>query len=325
MPIQISTRIAVVAAMAFVPMALGIQAHAQQPVVAVSQIVEHPALDAVRNGLLKGLEDAGYKDGSNLVFKFQTAQGKPDIAAQIAQQFVSESPDVLVGIATPTAQALAAATDSIPIVFTAVTDPVGAKLLKSMSNPDGNVTGISDLSPVAQHVDTMLEIKPGLRKIGVVYNAGEANSISLVDFLKEAASERGLEVVEGTATRTSEISSATQSIASQVDILYAITDNTVASAISAMVSAANDAGVPIFAAETSFVDEGALAAVGFDYYQIGYQTSEYVIEILKGKSPKQLPARIATGSDIVINLGAAKRLGITLPRSLTANPTRTVN
>lgn len=301
-----------------------VQAQAQQPVVAVSQIVEHPALDAARNGLLKGLEDAGYSEGSNLVFKFQTAQGKPDIAAQIAQQFVSEEPDVLVGIATPSAQALAAATDSIPIVFTAVTDPVGAKLLQSMERPGGNVTGISDLSPVGQHVDTMMSIVPSAKTIGVVYNPGEANSISLVELLKEAAGQRGLSVAEGSATRSSEIATATQGIASEADIIYAITDNTLASAVGAMIGAANDAGVPVFAAETSFVDEGAVAAVGFDYYQIGYQTADYVVEILKGKDPGRIPARVATGTDIVINTGAASRLGITLPDVLTSNPTRTV-
>ena len=297
---------------------------AQQAKVAVSQIVEHPALDATREGLLAGLADAGYRQGSNLEFTFQTAQGKPDIAIQIARQFVSDEPDVLVGIATPSAQALAAATNSIPIVFTAVTDPVGAKLVTNMARPTGNVTGISDLSPVGQHVKTMQQIIPGLRSIGVVYNPGEDNSVSLVKLLKKEASASGLEVVEGTATRTSEIPAAAQSVASQVDIIYAITDNTLASAISAMISAANDAGVPVFSAETSYVDAGAVAAVGFDYYQIGYQTADYVVSILKGQRPSELPARVAVGTDIVINPGAAARLGVTLPSALITNAIRTV-
>lgn len=297
---------------------------AATPSVAVSQIVEHPALDACRKGLLKGLADAGYQEGSNLEFTFQTAQGKPDIAVQIAKQFVSEGYDVLVGIATPSAQALAAATSTIPIVFTAVTDPVGAKLVSSMANPSGNVTGISDLSPVAQHVATMAEIVPGLKTIGVVYNAGEANSVSLVDLLKKAAAAKGIKVAEGTMTRTSEVAGATQGIVADVQILYAITDNTIASAIAAHLSVANDAGVPVFAAETSFVDEGAVAAVGFDYYQIGYQTAAYVVKILEGKQPQDLPAVVATGTDIVINPGAASKLGVQLPKSLTTNPTRVV-
>ena len=299
-------------------------AMAQQFKVAVAQIVEHPALDACREGILAGLSAAGYRQGSNLEFIFQTAQGKPDIAAQIARQFIGEQPDVLVGIATPTAQALAAATDTIPIVFSAVTDPVGAKLIQSMAAPGGNVTGISDLSPVAQHIATMQEIIPGLRTIGVVYNPGEDNSVSLVTLLKQSAQAAGIEIVEGTATRTSEIGSAAQSIAGRIDIFYAITDNTLASAISSLVSAANDAKVPIFSAETSYVDAGAVAAVGFDYYQIGYQTADYIVQILKGKQPRDLPARVAVGTDVVINPAAATRLGITLPRSLTEAAIRTV-
>ena len=300
-------------------------AYADKAFVAVSSIVEHPALDAVRDGIIAGLADAGYTEGNNLTFKFQTAQGKPDIAAQIARQYVSESPDVLVGIATPTAQALAAATQDIPVVFSAVTDPVGAKLVNSMESPGGNVTGISDLSPVAQHVNIMQEIVPGLKKIGIVYNPGEDNSVSLVELLKAAASAKGIEVLEGTASRTSEIPSATQSIASEADIFYAITDNTVASAIASHVISANDANTPIFSAETSFVDAGSVAAVGFDYFQIGYQTSDYIVKILKGASPSSLPAKVAIGTDIVINEGAARDLGITLPRSLVDNAIRKVN
>jgi putative ABC transport system substrate-binding protein len=292
--------------------------------VMVSQIVEHPALDACRNGLLQGLKDAGYKEGDNLEFTFQTAQGQTAVAAQIAKQFVGENPDVLVGIATPTAQALANATKSIPIVFSAVTDPVEAKLLASMEAPGGNVTGISDLSPVAQHVETMKSIAPGLANIGLVYNPGEANAVALAELLKEAAAAANVKVVEGTATRTAEIGGATSAIAGQVDIFYAITDNTVASAIGAMVKAANAAGKPVFGAETSFVDAGAVAAVGFDYYQIGYQTADYVVKILRGAKPASLPARVAKGTDIVVNPAAAKALGVKLPAELTQNATRVV-
>ena len=155
----------------------------------VSQIVEHPALDAARNGLIDGLKAQGYEQGKNLNLEYRTAQGNPAIASQIARQFVGEGPDVLVGIATPSAQALAATTRNIPIVFTAVTDPVEAKLVKSLDNPSGNVTGLSDLSPVAQHVELMQEFNPELKSIGVVYNPGEANSVALMTLLKAEAAE----------------------------------------------------------------------------------------------------------------------------------------
>lgn len=298
--------------------------HAENAHVAVSQIVEHPALDACRNGLLQGLADAGYVDGENLTFVFQTAQGNPTIAAQIARQFIGESPDVLVGIATPTAQALAAATQSIPVVFSAVTDPVGAKLIASMENPGGNVTGLSDLSPVAQHVDIMGEIVPSLKTIGVVYNPGEANAVTLVELLRAAAAARGIEVVEGTAARSAEIGAAARAIVEDADIFYAITDNTVASAIAALIKAANDGGIPVFGAETSYIESGAVAAVGFDYYQIGYQTADYVVRILKGAAPASLPATVAVGTDIAVNYDAARKLGVTLPASLTDNPTKVI-
>ena len=303
---------------------------AQTYTVAVSQIVEHPALDACRNGLLDGLKAAGFVEGDNLVFKFQTAQGNPTTASQIAAQFVGESPDVLVGIATPSAQALANATRKIPVIFSAVTDPVGAKLLDDMANPSGNVTGLSDISPVAQHVDIMREIVPGLKTIGVVYNPGEANAVSLVELLKAAADERGIDIAEGTASRTSEVQSAAQVVASKSDIIYAMTDNTIASAIAALVGAADSAKTPVFGAATSYVvDEdgkpiGTVAAVGFDYYQVGVQTADYVAGVLQGKAIADMPARTAKGTDIYINPSAARKNGVTLPPSLTKNPTKVV-
>lgn len=299
-------------------------AAADDAYVAVSQIVEHPALDACRDGLKKGLADAGYVEGKNLKFEFRTAQGQPTIATQIAKQFVGESPDVLVGIATPTAQALASATKDIPVVFSAVTDPVGAKLLGNMEKPDGNVTGLSDLSPVGQHVETMAAIVPSLKTIGVVYNPAEANAVSLVELLKQEASARGYKVFEAVAHKTADVATSTQAAADKSEILYAITDNTVASAIAAMVNAANTANTPVFAAETSYVDEGAVAAIGFDYFQIGYQTADYVVKILKGEKPANLPARVAVGTDVVINPAAAKTLGVTLPADLVDNATRVV-
>ncbi len=284
--------------------------------VAVSQIVEHPALDATRQGLLDGLEAKGYKQGENLEFSYQTAQGNPAIAVQIAKQFVGERPDVLVGIATPTAQALAASTKSIPVVFTAVTDPVGAKLVKQLEQPGSNVTGLSDLSNVAQHVELMQEIIPDLKNIGVVYNPGEANSVALVELLQEAAQARGLNVVEGTALKSADVMSAAQIVASKSEVIYAPTDNTVASAIEALVNAGNQMKTPIIGAETSYVKSGALAALGFDYYQVGVQTAAYVDAILKGEKPGNLDVKIAEGSDLAINLITAEKIGLTVPASV---------
>ncbi len=289
---------------------------AQVAKVAVSQIVEHPALDATRQGLLDGLKAKGYVEGKNLEFEYKTAQGNPAIAVQIARQFVGENPDVLVGIATPTAQALVSATKSIPVVFTAVTDPVGAKLVKSMEKPGKNVTGLSDLSPVEQHVELIQELLPNVKSIGVVYNPGEANAVSLMDLLKASTEKHGIKLVEATALKSADVQSATQAIADKSDIIYALIDNTVASAIEGMIVAANQAKKPVFGAATSYVERGAVASLGFDYYQIGVQTADYVAAILEGAAPGSLDVKVAKGSDLVINKTAAEKLGMTIPQSV---------
>ncbi len=291
--------------------------------VAVSQIVEHPALDATRQGLLDGLKAKGYEEGKNLEFDYKTAQGTPAIAVQIARQFVGETPDVLVGIATPTAQALVSATKTIPIVFTAVTDPVGAKLVKQLEQPGKNVTGLSDLSPVEQHVELIKEILPNVKSIGVVYNPGEANAVSLMELLKLSAAKHGIKLVEATARQSADVQSATQAIAEKSDVIYALIDNTVASAIEGMIGAANHAKTPVFGAATSYVERGAIASLGFDYYQIGVQTADYVAAILEGKEPGSLDVQVAKGSDLVINKTAAEQLGITIPEAVLARATST--
>ncbi|HAS4271529.1 TPA: ABC transporter substrate-binding protein [Vibrio cholerae] len=291
--------------------------------VAVSQIVEHPALDATRQGLLDGLKAKGYEEGKNLEFDYKTAQGNPAIAVQIARQFVGENPDVLVGIATPTAQALVSATKTIPIVFTAVTDPVGVKLVKQLEQPGKNVTGLSDLSPVEQHVELIKEILPNVKSIGVVYNPGEANAVSLMELLKLSAAKHGIKLVEATALKSADVQSATQAIAEKSDVIYALIDNTVASAIEGMIVAANQAKTPVFGAATSYVERGAIASLGFDYYQIGVQTADYVAAILEGKEPGSLDVQVAKGSDLVINKTAAEQLGITIPEAVLARATST--
>ncbi|MBF4256615.1 ABC transporter substrate-binding protein [Vibrio anguillarum] len=284
--------------------------------VAVSQIVEHPALDATRQGLLDGLKAKGYEQGKNLDFDFKTAQGNPAIAVQIARQFVGENPDVLVGIATPTAQALVSATKTIPVVFTAVTDPIGAKLVKKLEQPGKNVTGLSDLSPVEQHIELIKEIMPNVKSIGVVYNPGEANAVSLMELLKSSTQKHGIKLIEATALKSADVQTATQAIASKSDIIYALIDNTVASAIEGMIVSANQAKTPVFGAATSYVERGAIASLGFDYYQIGVQTAEYVVAILEGQAPGKLDVKVAKGSDLMINKTAAEKLGVTIPQSV---------
>lgn len=291
-------------------------ASAKDVTVAVTAIVEHPALDAARDGVKDALAAAGYKEGENLKFVYQSAQGNPATAAQIARQFIGDAPDVIVPISTPSAQAVVSATRDIPIVFTAVSDPVGAQLVKSMEKPGGNVTGLSDLSPVVDHIKLIKEVAPNVKTIGFLYNSGEANSVSLLEALKAAAKEGGLNVVESAATKSSEVQGAARALIGKADLIYIPTDNTIISALEGAVSVAEEAKIPLMTADTDSVSRGAFIALGFNYYDVGKQTGEVVVRILKGEKPGDIPVNVAAGTDLVVNLIAAKKMGIEIPQAV---------
>lgn len=284
--------------------------------VAVTAIVEHPALDAARDGIRDVLTENGYVEGENLVFSYQSAQGNPATAAQIARQFVGQNPSVLVPISTPSAQAMASATQDIPIVFTAVTDPVGAQLVVNTEAPGGNITGLSDMSPLADHLDLIREFLPDATNIGVPYNPGEANAVTLVTTLTEMAPEWGFNVVEAAAPRSADVLGAAQSLVGQVDAIYVPTDNTIVSALEAVLSVGQDSDIPVFSGDTDSVERGAVATIGFDYYQVGRQTGDIVLQILNGADPGTIPVNIASGSDLFVNPGAAEAMGVEVPQAV---------
>ncbi len=305
-------------------LALSTAVKAQDVTVAVTAIVEHPALDAARDGVKEALVTAGYKEGENLKFVYQSAQGNPATAAQIARQFAGDGPDVIVPISTPSAQAAVSATRDIPIVFTAVSDPLGAQLVKDMDKPGGNVTGLSDMSPVAEHVALIKEILPNTKTIGYLYNSGEANSVSLLAVLKAEAEKAGLTVVESAATKSAEVQGAARALIGKADAIYVPTDNTIISALEGAVGVAEEAKLPLFTADTDSVSRGSLAALGFNYHDVGKQTGEIVVRILKGENPGDIAVKVAAGSDLVINKAAAAKMGVTLPESVVKRATRVV-
>ena len=289
---------------------------ADPPLVAVTAIVEHPALDACREGIRAELAALGFVEGQSLRFEFQSAQGQPATAAQIARRFVGLAPDVIVPISTPSAQAVVAATRDIPVVFTAVTDPVGAGLIANPEQPGGNVTGLSDLSPIAQHLDLVQEALPTVRKLGVPYNPGEANSVTLLKLIEAEAAGRGLTVVSAAASRSAEVQSAARTLVDQVDVIYVPTDNTVVSALEAVLGVARQRRVPVFAGDTDTVRRGAIATVGFDYREVGRQTGAIVARVLRGEKPGTIPVRQAEGTQLVVNRAAAKGFGIEIPATV---------
>lgn len=292
--------------------------------VAVTAIVEHPALDACRDGVKDALAAAGFVDGDNIDFIYESAQGAPEIAAQIARQFVGNNVSVIVPISTPSAQGAVAATRDIPIVFTAVTDPVAAQIVPRREHPGGNVTGISDMSPLAEHVSLILEITPDVKRLGVVYNPGETNSVVLVDRLREVAAEAGIDVIESPATKSGDVQQATLALVGRVDAIYIPTDNTVVSALEAAVSAAMENSIPLYAGDTDSVPRGAIATVGFNYYDIGIETGKVVARVLNGENPGDIDVAFATGTDLVVNKGAAAKYGVTIPVSVLARASQVI-
>lgn len=304
--------------------ALILPAKAADVSVAVTAIVEHPALDAVRDGVKDALAAAGYKEGENLKFTYQSAQGNPATAAQIARQFAGDGPDVIVPISTPSAQAVVSATHDIPVVFTAVSDPLGAQLIKNMDKPGGNVTGLSDMSPVAEHVALIKEILPSAKTVGFLYNSGEANSVSLLAVLKVEAEKAGLKIVESAATKSADVQGAARALVGRADAIYVPTDNTIISALEGAVTVAGEAKLPLFTADTDSVARGSLAALGFNYYDVGKQTGDVVVRVLKGENVGDIPVKVAVGTDLVVNKQAAAAMGVALPEAVLKRATKII-
>ncbi|MGI6552261.1 MAG: ABC transporter substrate-binding protein [Bacillota bacterium] len=282
----------------------------------IIQLVEHPSLDAARQGFLDVLAENGYQEGDNLKVALKNAQADMSIAQSIAQQFAQDAPDLILAIATPAAQAMAQATQEIPILITAVTDPVGAKLAESLERPGRNVTGTSDYFSVKEQILLLKEIVPQAARIGLMYNSGEQNSVVQAEEVKAVAEELSLEVVEATPTNSGEVLQAAQSLIGKVDAIYVPTDNTVVSALEAVIKVSYENDIPMFPGEGDSVRRGGLATVGVDYYKLGRQTGEKALQILQGANPAEIPIDVQSDFSITVNLKAAKEMNVTVPQSV---------
>ncbi|MDO4427352.1 MAG: ABC transporter substrate-binding protein [Moraxella sp.] len=283
---------------------------------AVTAIVEHPALDAVRAGALEQLATEGFKEGENLTVNFQSAQGNMATAGQIAKQFVSDNPDAVLAIATPSAQALVAATSDLPIVFSAVTDPVEAKLVPKLDGSGTNVTGASDALPYEPQIALIQELVPNAKNIGYVYNPGEVNSVVVLKALKEKLAPLGMNVVEAPAQKSSDITLAAQSLVGKVDVIYTSTDNTVISAYEALSQVAKSAKIPLIATEASTVERGAAAALGVNYHDLGKESGKIIARVLRGEKAGEIPVYTATSLDLHVSPKHAQEQGITLSQAV---------
>jgi len=290
--------------------------------VSVTQIVEHPALDAMRNGVLDRLKEKGLDVKPNI----HIAQGNAATNVQIISQIMGEDPNLVLAIATPGAQAAAQKIHNHPIVFTGVTDPVSAGLVKDLNNTDGtNITGMSDFSPMDKQVALIQEIIPTVKSIGVIYNAGEPNSVVLVNKLKEEAAKAGLSVEEATIANSSGVYQAAKSLVGRCEVIYVPTDNTVVSALESAVKVCSQNNLPLIAADVDSVDRGAIAAIALDYYKMGLQTGDMAYKILiDGVNPGSMPIEFLNDVNLHINLKSAAAMGVTLPETVISRAAKVV-
>lgn len=298
-------------------LALPAMAADKTPLVGILQLVQHPALDAAREGFIKGLADAGFTDGDNVKLDYHNGQGSQDIMASIADQFVAAPVDLALAIATPAVQALAGKTESIPILGTAVTDFVQAKLVETNEHPGFNVSGTSDMNPVAEQIDLIKRLVPEAKTLGLLYTSSEVNSQIQAALAKERAEQLGLSVVEVTVNNTNDVQQAAVNILGQVDVLYIPTDNVVASSIALVVEEALSRKIPIAGSEAAHVHGGGTFTLGIDYFKLGEQTGHMAARILRGEAQvSEMPIERQDQFDHLINKTYMEALGLAIPEDL---------
>ncbi|MFV0343398.1 MAG: ABC transporter substrate binding protein [Anaerocolumna sp.] len=287
--------------------------------IGVNQLVEHAALDASYQGFVDALKEAGYVDGENLVIDYQVAQGDTANANTIATKLVNDNNDLILAIATPSGQAVANATKDIPVLVTAVTDPQESGLVTSNEAPGGNVSGTSDLTPVKEQMDLLVQLLPETKKIALLYSSSESNSKIQAEMAEEAATALGLETVDATVSNTNEIQQVVESLIGKVDAIYAPTDNMIASAMPTVAQVANMNNIPVICGESGMVEAGGLATYGIDYYQLGLLTGKQAVKILEGTATTaEMPIEYLSADqcELTINEEVAEQLGIEIPAEL---------
>jgi putative ABC transport system substrate-binding protein len=289
--------------------------------IAISQIVEHPSLDATRLGFLDALKDAGIVEGENLKVDVNIAQGDQTNNLSIAQKIAGNKVDLALAIATPSAVAVAQYVKDAPVLFAAVTDPLDAKLVDNLEKPSGNITGAADTDPAAVQslMGFIAEHFPDVKTVGAVINEGEPNAVVMAANAEKALADRGIKFIKAAVTNTSEVKQAADSLVGRVDAIFITLDNTVVNGVSAVIQVANDNDIPFFSSDRDTVEAGAFATVGFKYYDHGYQAGQMAVEILKnGKKPSDLSVSFPDKTDYILNLKAAAEQGITVTDSMRA-------
>ena len=293
--------------------------------IGVLQLVEHASLDDAYRGFVDAHKDAGYEDGENIKIDYQNAQADQANLVTMSERFVKDKVDLILAIATPAAQAVAAATTDIPILITAVTDPVMARLAESMEKPGTNVSGTTDAGPIDKQLGLLKELFPEVKTLGILYNSSEVNSEVQAKQAEEIAMELGWEVRLGTITSVNDIEQVANSMAGKVDAFYAPTDNTIASAMPNLAKVAEEKKIPVICGAPEMISAGGLATIGLDYYKLGRQTGEMAVRVLKGEAvPAEMPIESLTDTDLIVNLDFAKAIGYTFPQEILDKATKII-
>lgn len=284
--------------------------------VGIVQIVEHPSLDTIRENIISQLATEGFVDGENITIDYKNAQNEMANLKTICQSFSAAKVDLIITIATPSAQAALGETTEIPIIFSAVTDPIAAQLVESLEVPGGNITGTSDAVSAQQIMELAHKITPDFQTIGALYNSSEVNSISVIDDLKEYAEANGLGLLESPVTNTSEVQQSAQFLAGKVDIVFSPIDNTIASAMPIIVETFNNAKIPFYVAADSMVKDGGLATYGVNYVALGQETGKMAARVLNGEATATMPVLTMSDMNIYVNTNTADAIGITIPEAI---------
>ena len=284
--------------------------------IGIVQIVEHPSLNTIRETIVKSLDKKGFKEGTNITIDYQNAQGDQTNLKNISQKFVGNKYDLIIAISTPATQVVAAETSEIPIVFSGVTDPISAGLVKNLDKPGKNITGTSDMVSVEKNMELAKSITPNIKTVGFLYNSGETSSQAVIKELRKYVKMNNINLVEGAVTNTSEVQQVTESLVGKVDAIFATTDNTIASSMPVVSQIMIKAKKPIYTSADSMVKAGGLAGCGINYTVLGEETADIAAEVLKGKNPGDIPVRIMKDMNIYVNRNTANKIGVTIPDSI---------
>lgn len=286
--------------------------------ITILQSVEHPALTQTRKGIIDELMESSLGKNNQIGIIFESAQGNMSLAQQISKKFISKKPDAIVSISTSVSQILVKLTknNKIPVAFSSVTDPISSNLVKSLERPGSNITGVSNFVKVKPQLEMFKEVMPNLRKLGFIYNAGEINSIKLLEATKIASKQLNIELITASANKTSEVSAAASSIIDKVDAIFITNDNTALAAFKTIVKTATCANKPVFVSDVDIVEQGALLALGPNQYQVGRLTGKILLKILNGEAPAIIPVGFPKDVELFINKSMAKKLNIKISESI---------